>query len=312
VTPAEPKSATLSAVTEPDPADPPTVAVAATYRTALRYHALAFVPLPGDAANLHRPDYAAHWRGRLLAAGTAPGASDAAIASARIAAAESPDRLRHQVEPLARPDLPVGTGPLGPLEMLLDGTYRTAWGEAAEVTAICRGALDGWLQARITLLAPLGLAGIRRLEVEACPSLSGAGRAVRLGDRYLVAVPLPADEEERESAFLQLLHECCHPIADPLVTPVEPAAEYSTAHASPGRARHDLRERAALVVGHRWTSVDDRWTAAYLRWAARFDRGDDLDRRLREGTDLPDACRAAVLRRGDAAAAAVRRAAGTG
>jgi hypothetical protein len=284
---------------------PPEIRVHALFRVALRYHALSLVDLRGDDSSLFRASYAASWRRTLARAGVPRAELDRRLAEAHVVLSTRPHRLGLHVEPLVDPDLGLDTGPLAPLESLLAGSYRTSWDDAADAIAACTSSFRAHVAARAPLLAPLRTAGIDRLHVHVCPALAGAGRATRVREGYAVAVPLPEDDEARTDAFLQLVHECCHPLTDDVVAPFLPAAGPDTARSSAGYAAHALREDAALVVGCHW--LDDLPEhAAYLRWVARFRKGKGLAERLARALDLPEAARAAALQRAAAVRAAAR------
>ncbi len=283
---------------------PPGVRVTAGFRAALRYHALSVVPLARDEACLYRKEYAERWRETLAASGAAAHALDAAVAATTDALARAPGRLRHQVDVLVRPGERPGDGPVGALERLLEPSYREAWDAAADATQQCRLAFASLLAGRAPLLAPVRLAGIELLDLHLCPALSGAGRAARAGRTYAVALPLPADDAERAEAFVQLVHECCHPIADDAVAP-DAGVAHDTARGSPGHRVHVLREDAALAVGYRWLAAFPRLRDEYLRWAGRYRDPAGLEARLAGAFDLPAPLRPAVIERGDACASAV-------
>lgn len=288
--------------TTPDPE--PAVEVLLDPRVNLRYHALAFVPLPGDDADLHRPGYAAAWNRSLHQAGLDLRQLARLAAAAASPLAHGPARLQSQVDVLARPAAPFPDGPLGDLERFLAPTHAAAWNDAADAADACRAWFGGELAERAPLLRPLRLAGLARLAVFLCPALAGSGRATRSGDRYLVAVGLPEDAAARRAALLQLLHECCHPLADELVD--RRGVSPDTAHAAAGHPAQRRREDAALVLGYHWLAGHRQLRASYLQWVARYRDSGGLERRLAEALDLPADRRAPVL---DRAAAAARLAA---
>ncbi|MBI5501383.1 MAG: hypothetical protein HY907_14145 [Deltaproteobacteria bacterium] len=286
---------------------PPALRVFAHRRVALRYHALAFVPLPGDDADLHRPGYVRAWR-RTLAAGGVPDAElDARVEAARAALATVRGRLAAQVDVLADPTRVPAADPLGLLETLLEPAHRLAWDEALEAVEVCRLGFAAGLQRRRALFAPLRQAGLERLDVQLCPSLRAAGRAARCGATYAVAVPLPDDDTSSDAAFLQLVHECCHPLADEALAPFLPPQGADTARGSAGHAAHVLREDAALAIGRAWLRGDPAEAGRYLEWVARFRSRERLAERLDGALDLPQAARGPVLAR----AANVARTAGS-
>jgi len=273
-------------------------------RVALRYHALALVPLPGDDAELHRPAYAAAWRRTLVTAGVAPAEIQRRVLEAGTALAQGPARLQRQVDLLPRPTAGFPVGPLGELERLLAPAHAAAWSEALDATETCRRRFADRLAERSTLLRPLRLAGLARLVVYLCPALEAAGRATRLGDRYFVAVGLPEDEAGDRAVLLQLLHECCHPLVDGLAD--ERGAARDTVRQAAGYAAQRRREDAALALGYHWLAADAALQGAYLRWAARFRPPAGLEERLAGAHDLPEPRRAAVLARAAEATRLVR------
>ena len=285
---------------------PPRLRVFAARRVALRYHALAFVPLPEDDASLHRRGYSRAWRRLLEETGIPAADLDDCIEAARVVLAEGPRRLALQADVLADPHADPDRAPLGTLESLLAPAFELAWDEALEATEICRRLFQDLLAIRGPLFAPVRLAGIERVDVHLCPALSATGRALRLAQTYLVALPLPDDEASGLQALLQLVHECCHPLCDDIVASAATAAP-DTARGAPGHAGHVLRENAALVVGYHWLESEPELRAAYLTWASRFRAPEELERRLAEGLDVPDPPRAALVERARSAACAVSR-----
>jgi hypothetical protein len=285
---------------------PPRLRVFAGGRAALRYHALAFVPLPEDDANLHRRGYSRAWRRLLEETGVRGADLDVCIEAARATLAAGPGRLALQADVLADPHAEPDRGPLGALESLLAPAFERAWDEALEATEICRRLFQDLLAVRGPLFAPVRLAGIDRVDVHLCPALFATGRALRLSRTYLVALPLPDDEPSGLEALLQLVHECCHPLCDDIVVPLA-AAPPDTARGAPGHAGHVLREDSALVIGYHWLASDAAVRNAYLAWVSRFRPPQELERRLAEGLALPDPPRAAVLERARSAAGAVSR-----
>lgn len=273
----------------------PRIEVRLHARVALRYHALALVPLPGDDAELHRPAYAAGWREALASAGVAPAELQRRIEAAHAALARGSDRLRWQVDVLANPGADFPDGPVGQLERLLASAHDEAWSAAADATEACRARFAGLLARLGNLFRPLCLTGLRRLVAYLCPALADAGRATRAGDRYLVAVGLPEDEAGDRATLLQLLHECCHPLSDDLAG--EAGAGFDTDRAAAAHAAHRLREDAALALGAHWLGADPDLQAAYFRWAARYRKPERLAGRLLGALDLPEARRAALLER---------------
>lgn len=278
-----------------DAAAGPTIEVRAHPRVALRYHALALVPLPGDDANLHRRDYAAGWRKTLAAAGVPPAELRRCVAAAGAVLARGPGRLQRQVDVLRQPNAARPDGPLGQLERLLAPAHAEVWAAAADAIETCRARFAARLARGARLFRPLRLAGLTRLVVYLCPALSGAGRATRAGGGYFVAVGLPEDEVADREALLQLLHECCHPLTDGLVD--EAGAGCDTDRASAAHPGHRRREDAALALGARWLAAEPELGAAYLRWAARYRAPAGLAQRLFGALDVPEALRAAVLAR---------------
>jgi hypothetical protein len=286
------------------PAPEPAVQVLLDPRVNLRYHALALVPLPGDDADLYRPDYAAVWNRSLHQAGLDPRELARLAAAAAPPLAHGPARLQSQVDVLARPAAPFPDGPLGALERFLAPTHAAAWNDAADAAEACRAWFAGDLAVRAPLLRPLRLAGLARLAVFLCPALAGSGRATRAGERYLVAVGLPEDDTARRAALLQLLHECCHPLADELMD--RGGASPDTARAAAGHPAQRRREDAALVLGYHWLAGYPQLRASYLQWVARYRDPARLELRLAEALDLPADRRPPVL---DRAAAVARLAA---
>ncbi len=275
---------------------PPRLRVFAGRRVALRYHALAFVPLPEDDASLHRRGYSRAWRRVLEETGIRAADLDACVEAARVVLATGSGRLALQADVLADPHAEPDDAPLGSLEALLAPAFAQAWDEALEATEICRRLFQDLLAVRGPLFAPVRLAGIERVDVHLCPALSATGRALRSAQTYLVALPLPDDDASGLQALLQLVHECCHPLCDDLVAS-SAAPPPDTARGGPGHAQHVLRENAALAVGYHWLGGESELRAAYLAWVSRYRAPQDLERRLAEGLDLPEPPRAAVLER---------------
>ena len=261
---------------------PVEIRVFAHRRVALRYHALAFVPLPGDDANLHRPGYVRAWRLRMTDDGDALDGLEALVEAARLQLA---------------PTRPPADDALGRLESFLAPSHARAWEEALEAVEACRLSFGQGLQRRRRLFTALQLAGLERLDVHLCPSLRAAGRAVRGGATYAVAVPLPDDEASSVDSFLQLVHECCHPLADDVIAPFLPAVAGDTARGSAGHAAHALREDAALAAGRHWMRGDPKEETCYLDWVARYRPAERLAERLDAALDLPQAARAPLLAR---------------
>lgn len=108
------------------------------------------------------------------------------------------------------------------------------------------------------------------LTVVDCPALGRAGRAVASGQGRVVAVSLA---EPAEHVLCQVLHEETHAVTDGLVreswTPSGAARD--TAVDSPGYARHQALETAAIEVGDALIAARaPAWSDAYQRWRARF------------------------------------------
>ena len=108
------------------------------------------------------------------------------------------------------------------------------------------------------------------LTVVDCPALGRAGRAVAAPEGRVVAVSLA---EPAEHVLCQVLHEEIHAVTDPLVRHswTSGGASRDTAVGTPGYARHQALETAAIEVGDALVAARaPRWSDAYRRWRARF------------------------------------------
>ncbi|MGH1343449.1 MAG: hypothetical protein ACRBN8_17955 [Nannocystales bacterium] len=108
------------------------------------------------------------------------------------------------------------------------------------------------------------------LTVVDCPALRRAGRAVQSTHGRLVGVSLA---EPAEHLLCQVLHEETHALTDPVVRQAWSAAGAGrdTSVGSPGYARHQALEAAAVEVGDALIAARaPQWSDAYRRWRARF------------------------------------------
>ncbi len=108
------------------------------------------------------------------------------------------------------------------------------------------------------------------LTVVDCPALGRAGRAITAPQGRVVAVSVA---EPSEHVLCQVLHEETHAVTDPLVRQSWGAAGASrdTAAGTPGYARHQALETAAIEVGDALIAARaPRWSSAYRRWRTRF------------------------------------------
>jgi len=255
--------------------------------TALWYHLLAHLDLGRDAASLHDRGYLAEAGSSALAV--------RAPALAR-ACATIADPLALQVLPLALP----ADAPPGALDELLEGggpepargLVATLLGDTAgeALAAALAAALEDersrflagpWRREEARLaadasrwgalldeeLAPhsaiLGLTA--EVEVRPCRALAGAGRALELRERTVVAVGPPRSADGLELLF-QVLHELTHAASDPLV---RGAGDRATREGAPGYAVHFRLEQAVLALDyHLLRRRRPALLARYLDWCA--------------------------------------------
>ena len=271
---------------------PVEIRVFAHRRVALRYHALAFVPLPGDDANLHCPGYVRAWRLRLADDGDALDGLEALIEAARLQLAAGPGRLAPQADVLAAPTRPPADDALGRLESFLAPSHGCVWEEALDAVEACRLTFGKGLQHRRRLFAALQVAGLERLDVHLCPSLRAAGRAVRGGSAYTVAIPLPDDE-----VVDRRLHNSSTvlpPAADDVIAPSCPRSR-ATARGSAGHTAHTARGRGA--GGRQALDAATPGRDLLPGLGGPIPAAERLAERLDAALDLPKAARAPLLAR---------------